>query len=73
MPKKLQNEELPHWIDAHWFQKIFVTTYMAFVGETINLWEVPIKQSVKVMQKIWNATSNLEYTITTELSVLKPG
>jgi hypothetical protein len=51
-PKKPQNTELPHWIEAQWFQHTFVMTYMAFVGETINPWEVPVKQSIVVMQMI---------------------
>jgi len=46
---------------------------MAFVGQTTNPWDVPAKQAVSVMQKIWDATSthNLEYEITTSTPVYK--
>ena len=36
---------------------------MAFVGQTTNPWDVPVKQSVEVMQKIWDTTSHIEYEI----------
>ena len=68
-PKKPRNEELPRWIDSQWFRHTFVTTYMAFVGQTTNPWDVPVKQSVKVMQKIWDATSSFEYAVTTNTAV----
>ena len=42
---------------------------MLFVGETNNPWEVPVKQSIAVMQKIWDATSNFEYVVTSETAV----
>jgi hypothetical protein len=68
-PKKPRNEELPQWIEAQWFRHTFVTTYMAFVGQTMNPWDVPVKQSIMVMQKIWDATSNFEYVVTTDTAV----
>lgn len=68
-PKKTRNEELPHWIEAQWFRRTFVTSYMAFVGQTVNPWDVPVKQSVAVMQKIWDETSRIEYKITTDTAV----
>jgi len=61
--KKTQSEELPDWIEAQWFRHTFVTTYMVFVSQTIDPWDVPVKQSVKVMQKIWDVTSHNEYKI----------
>jgi hypothetical protein len=42
---------------------------MAFVGQTADPWEVPVKQSVKVMQKIWDATNTHQYEITTSTAV----
>jgi hypothetical protein len=42
---------------------------MAFVGQTTDPWEVPAKQSVKVMQKIWDATSGNDYEITTSTPI----
>ena len=71
MPKKLRNEELPDWVDLQWFQHTFVTTYMAFVGQTADPWDVPIKQSVSVMQKIWNTLSTYKYEITASTAVYK--
>jgi hypothetical protein len=44
---------------------------MAFVGQTINPWEVPVKQAVQVMQKIWNATSDIEYEITSSSGIFQ--
>ena len=68
-PKKPRNEELPQWIETQWFRHTFVTTYMAFVGQTMNPWEVPVKQSISVMQMIWDATSSYEYAVTTDTAV----
>ncbi|KAM6503850.1 hypothetical protein JOM56_000793 [Amanita muscaria] len=68
-PKKPRNEELPEWIDAHWFRHTFVTTYMAFVGQTADPWDVPVKQSLMVMQKIWDATNNHDYEIATSTAL----
>jgi hypothetical protein len=42
---------------------------MAFVGQTADPWDVPVKQSVLVMQKIWDATSTYEYEITASTTV----
>jgi hypothetical protein len=42
---------------------------MAFVGQTINPWDVPVKQAIAVMQKIWDATSRFEYAVTTDTAV----
>lgn len=42
---------------------------MAFVGQTSDPWDVPIKQSVEVMQKIWDATSGNEFEITTSTAI----
>jgi hypothetical protein len=61
---RARKEALPDWIDALWFRRIFVTMYMAFVGQTANPWDVPVKQAVEVMQKIWDATNGHEYKIT---------
>ena len=44
-------------------------TYMVFVGQTANPWDVPVKQSVQVMQKIWDATSRYEYEITMSAAI----
>jgi hypothetical protein len=67
--KKARTEELPDWIDQKWFRHVFVTSYMAFVGQTADPWDVPVKQAVKVMQKIWDATTDNEYEITTSTAV----
>ncbi|KAH9019939.1 hypothetical protein EDB83DRAFT_2320704 [Lactarius deliciosus] len=44
--KKPQNDVLPKWVENRWFRRTFVTTYMAFVGQTNDPWEVPVRQSV---------------------------
>jgi hypothetical protein len=44
---------------------------MAFVGQTTNPWDVPAKQAVMVMQKIWNATSTHKYEIMTSTPIYK--
>jgi hypothetical protein len=67
--KKSRNEELPNWVEAHWFRHTFVTTYMAFVGQTTDPWDVPTKQSVEVMQKIWDATSSYEFDIAASTAI----
>jgi hypothetical protein len=46
-----------------WFRQTFVSTYIAFVGQTQDPWVVSDKQAVEVMQKIWNATCSYEYKI----------
>jgi hypothetical protein len=67
--KKPRNEELPSWIELQWFRHTFVPTYMEFFGQTADPWDVPVKQSVKVMQKIWDETNSYQYEITTSTSV----
>ena len=42
---------------------------MAFVGQTANPWDVPAKQAIQVMQKIWNDTTDNEYEIMTSTAV----
>jgi hypothetical protein len=44
---------------------------MAFVGQIADPWDVPAKQAVLVMQKIWDATNTREYEITTSTAVYK--
>ena len=44
---------------------------MAFIGETADPWDVPIKQAVKVMQTIWDATSSVDYEITASTAVYR--
>jgi hypothetical protein len=67
--KKVRNEELPEWVELQWFRHTFVTTYMAFVGQTYNPWDVPVKQALIVMQKIWDACSAYQYEITSSSAV----
>jgi hypothetical protein len=67
--KKTRTEELPDWIDQKWFRHVFVTSYIAFVGQTANPWDVPVKQAIEVMQKIWDATTDIEYEITSSTAV----
>ena len=67
--KKARSEELPDYVMAKWFQYTFVLMYMAFVSQTVDPWDVPVKQAVEVMQKIWDATSAHEYEITTSTPV----
>ena len=42
---------------------------MAFVGQTADPWDVPVKQSIKVMQKIWDVTNIYEFEITTSTTI----
>jgi hypothetical protein len=67
--RKPQNEGLPQWVEAQWFRHMFVTTYMVFVGQTADPWDVPVKQLVQVMQKIWDETSRYDYEITTSTAI----
>ncbi|KAN0130427.1 hypothetical protein V8E53_011828, partial [Lactarius tabidus] len=67
--KKTQAEELPTFITAKWFRFTFVSTYMTFVAQTADPWEVPAMQAVEVMQKIWNVTILFEYNIMTSTAV----
>lgn len=71
MFKRPRNEELPEWVDPHWFRHSFVTTYMDFVGRTADPWDVPVKQSILTMQKIWDATTTHNFKITTTTAVYK--
>jgi hypothetical protein len=68
-PKKGQNEELLDWIKPQWFQHTFVSMYMAFVSQTADPWDVPAKQAVQVMQKIWDVTNGHNYEIMTSTPV----
>jgi hypothetical protein len=36
---------------------------MAFVAQTADPWDVPVKQALEVMQKIWDATCDHTYKI----------
>ncbi|KAN0131106.1 hypothetical protein V8E53_011107 [Lactarius tabidus] len=69
--KKTRAEELPTFITAKWFQFTFVSTYMTFVAQSADPWEVPAMQAVEVMQKIWNTTSSFEYNITTSTATVQ--
>jgi hypothetical protein len=59
-----RSEELPDWVNAKWFQQSFVTTYMAYVGQSMDPWDMPPKLAVKTMQTIWNATGGKDYEVT---------
>jgi hypothetical protein len=48
---------------------MFVMTYLAFVGQTADPWDVLVKQLVQVMQRIWDATSHYDYEITTSAAI----
>ena len=69
MVSKKRSEELPDWIDARWFRQIFVTTYMSFVGQSVDPWDVPAKRAVEVMQAIWDTTNDKVYEVTTSTAV----
>ena len=43
--------------------------YMAFIGQTINPWDVPVKKAIKVMQQIWDATNSHKYVIISSTAV----
>lgn len=62
--KKVRREELPDGVLEKWFWSRFVSTYMAFVGQTADPWDVPVHRAVEVMQKIWDATGPIAYDIT---------
>jgi hypothetical protein len=55
---------LPDGVDRNWFRRTFVTTYMTYVGELMNPWDVPAKQAMEKMQVIWAETGGTEYKIT---------
>src|ERR1700737_4995771 len=61
--KKARGEELLDYVTAKWFQYTFILMYMVFVSQTADPWEVPVRQAVEVMQKIWDATCDHEYEI----------
>jgi hypothetical protein len=42
---------------------------MDFVARTVDPWDVPVRQAVEVMQKIWDATSTHRYEITSSTAV----
>jgi len=44
---------------------------MAFIGQTADPWDVPAKQAVEVMQKIWDVTNSKDYEITRSSLVLQ--
>lgn len=67
--KKRDREPIPDFVTMKWFRQTFVSTYMAFVGQVENPWEMPTKLALEVMQKIWNATCAFEYQITKETEV----
>jgi hypothetical protein len=67
--KKARIEELPDWVDAKWFRHTFIATYMAYVGQLMDPWDVPAKQAVEMMQKIWDGTGGQDYDITTSTAV----
>lgn len=58
-------------INVQWFCHTFITTYMAFISQTMDPWDVLVKQSVLIMQKIWDATSTYEYEVTASTTVHK--
>jgi hypothetical protein len=64
-----RSEELPEYVTPKWFRFTFVSTYMTFISQTADPWDVPIKQALEVMQKIWNATCAHEYEITASTMV----
>ena len=64
MVSKKRNKELPDWIDQWWFHQTFIMTYMSFIAQSANPWDIPSKQGLEVMQMIWNATNGNDYQIT---------
>ena len=67
--KKARIEELPDSVDAKWFRHTFIPAYMAYVGQLKDPWDVPAKQAVEMMQKIWDETGGPDYEITTSTAV----
>ena len=59
-----RNKELPDWIDQQWFCQTFITTYMSFIAQSVNPWDIPSMWALEVMQTIWNATNGNDYQIT---------
>ena len=62
-------EELSTFALLKWFQYTFVSTYITFIAQTRDPWDVPVMQAVDVMQKIWNMTSSFKYKIMTSTPV----
>ncbi|KAI0284420.1 hypothetical protein BC826DRAFT_1056284 [Russula brevipes] len=69
--KAPRNDGFPHGVEAQWFRHryTFISTYVAFVGQTANPCDVPVEEAVRVMQMIWNATTDYEYEITPSTGV----
>jgi hypothetical protein len=67
----VRQEKLPAWIDAKWFRQTFVSTYMAFVGQLMDPWDVPAMLAVEKMQVIWDVTAIQDYEITTSTHVYR--
>src|SRR5882762_4264065 len=67
--KKARIEELPDLVNAKWFRHTFITTYMAYVGQLMDPWDIPAKQAIETMQKIWDTTGGPDYVITTSTAV----
>lgn len=62
--KKAGHEVFPDNIDSKWMRYTFISTYISFVSQTADPWDVPTRQAIEVMQKIWDATSDYKYEIT---------
>ncbi|KAH9024366.1 hypothetical protein EDB85DRAFT_2150510 [Lactarius pseudohatsudake] len=67
--KKARNEELPTWLDSKWFRQTYITTYMAYVGQATDPWDVPTKLAVETMQRIWDGSGGRNYEITASTAV----
>ncbi|KAH9022634.1 hypothetical protein EDB85DRAFT_1895159 [Lactarius pseudohatsudake] len=67
--KKAQNEELPTWLDSKWFRQTYITTYMAYVSQATDPWDVPTKLAVETMQRIWDGSGGRNYKITASTAV----
>jgi uncharacterized protein YukE len=67
--KRAGAEELLDSVEPRWFRYTFVPTYMTFVGQSTDPWEVPTKQAVEVMQKIWDTTSECKYEIAASTAI----
>ena len=66
---KLSNNDLPDGVDLKIWRRSFVSTFMQYVGSSPNPWDIPAKQAVEIMQKIWDATGGPDYVITTSTAV----
>jgi hypothetical protein len=67
--KKVGSQAFPDNIDLKWFRYTFISTYITFVSQTADPWDVPVRQAIEVMQKIWDATSDDKYEIMTSTLV----